>query len=216
VSHVAYSKHVEVARSHLGEAAPVNTCVQDGMEAWPHELGLATLGSDSVTECEKRARAGHNGWAYHEGTAGIRPGYYADWKPSALGSSSDRHVCVVEVVDGDRWRGIGAGTPSGKVAHQPASGGTNTLGVLQGYFVPPSSTPAAAPHTVTAKPAADTAGGREHVVVKGDTVARIAAKYQVTQPALLRANPPLPSHRSANYHIARANLIVVGQRIRIP
>lgn len=217
MTHVPYVRHAEVAASHLGDRAPVNTCVKLGMRAWPNELGLEDLDTDSVSEAERRARAGYKGWSYHEGTGGIRVGFYADWKPSVLGGDgTNRHVCVVDQHDGDRWRGIGAGTPSGLVAHQPQSGGTNSLSVLQGYFIPPTETAAPTrPAAPTVKPAAASSSGTI-TVVKGDTVDGLARRHRTTRAAILRANPAGSARRAADFRIVNANRIYVGQRLHIP
>lgn len=215
MTHVAYSKHAEVARHHLGEPAPVNSCVRLGMRAWPNELGLDDLDTDSVSEAEKRARAGYKGWAYHEGTSGIRVGYYGDWTAAALGSASDRHVSVVDQVDGERWRGIGAGTPSGRVAHQPASGGTNALSVLRGYFIPPDETPGKVA-TAPVVNHASSSKGDTYTVRKGDTVDLIARKHDTTRAAIVKANPAGSSRTAGDFRIVNANRIYVGQRIRVP
>lgn len=221
---VPYVRHVEVAQSHLDEPAPVNTCVRLGMRAWAHELDLPVIPSDSVSAWEAAARRGEQGWRYVEGTDGIRAGYYGDWARAALQPTREdpdpRHVSVVEQLQGDRWRGIGAGTPSGKVALQPRSGGFNSLDVLRGYFIPPHERPSKT-GPVKTQPAASTTPAatpavRVHKVVKGDTVWDLARHYKVTQQAILKANPPLPSRRSADFHIASPRLILVGQRIRIP
>jgi LysM repeat protein len=197
------------AQKHLGEDGPLDTCVSNGPERWARELGLLPLGTASVTEARRLAKAGHNGWRYHEGTAGLARGHVGDWDPKALGDPDARHVCVVDDVEGERWRGIGSGTPSGKVARQPASGGFNPKTVLVGYFVPPTETAAAAPAKAPAK-------GGDYVVQRGDYLLRIAAQHDTTVKAILALNPPLPARRSADYHIAAPNLILVGQRLRLP
>lgn len=220
MTRVAPIRHVEVARDHLGDAAPVNTCVRLGMGAWPAELGLPTLDTDSVSEAERRARNGYHGWKYVEGTVGIKPGYYGDWKPSVLGATpsnpNPRHVSVIETIAGSRWRGIGAGTPSQKVAYQPASGGTNPLNVLRGYFVPPTETNAASPVKPAATHPAPAKGGQTYVVSRGDTVWAIAKRFKVTQRAILNANPPAKNRRPDDFHISSPSLIVVGQKLHIP
>jgi LysM repeat protein len=217
VTTVPASALADQARKHLGEDGPLDTCVSNGSERWARELGLATLGTASVTEARRLAKAGHNGWRYHEGTAGLARGHVADWDPKALGDADARHVCVVDEVDGDRWRGIGSGTPSGKVARQPASGGFNPKSVLVGYLIAPTETAAAAPAKAPAAPAkAPAKAGGEYVVKSGDYLLRIAAQHDTTVKAILAANPPLPTRRPADYHIAAPNLILVGQRIRLP
>jgi hypothetical protein len=112
MTHVPAHALADQARKHLGESGPLDTCLSNGPERWAKELGLPTLGTGSVTEARRLARAGHHGWGYVEGTHGLARGHVADWDPAFLGSADARHVCVVDEVDGDRWRGIGSGTPS--------------------------------------------------------------------------------------------------------
>lgn len=217
MTHIPYSRHVGQARSHLHDKAPVNTCVEDGMDLWPKELGLPTLDTYSVTTAEQRARDGYHGWKYVDGTEGIQPGFYGDWKPQYLGSPTDRHVCVVESISGSKWRGIGAGGPTGTVWYQPKSEGMNPLSVLQGYFVPPTETKTATPAVV--KPAAEvtTDHTKTYTVVKNDTVYGIAKKFKIGQQALLKANPrKAGAKRNADYHITSPSLIYIGQKLHIP
>lgn len=214
----------EQARHHLGEAGPVNTCLSNGPERWAAELRLPTLGTGSVTEARRLARAGYHGWRYHDGTEGLAPGHVADWNPAHLSSPDDRHVTVVTDVDGDRWRGIGSGTPSGRVAVQPASGGFNPKSVLVGYFIAPTETtpepapaPAKAPKPKTgAVKVQRPADPGVYTVKAGDYLLRIAAQHGTTVKAILQANPALPSRRTQDFHIAKADYIRVGQRIRLP
>lgn len=216
MTHVPTAAVADVARTHIGDSGPINTCVSNGPERWARELGLPQLGTASVTEYIKRAKAGQHGYRYHDGTVGLSRGHIAVWTHEALGSDQAEHVCVVDDVEGAMWRGIGSGTPSGKVARQPASGGLNPKTVLRGYVVLPTDTAAAAAPAV-AKPVKTDPGGLEVYRVKaGDMLGRIAAKHGTTVKAILSANPALPSRRSADFHIARANLIVVGQRIYLP
>lgn len=224
MTHVAYNRHVAVAKDHLGDSAPTNSCVRLGMRAWPADLGLKTLDTDSVSEAEHRARTGYNGWRYVDGTHGLQPGFYADWKSSVLGpTASDpnpRHVTLVTDVSGASWKGIGAGTPSQKVAYQPASGGYNPISYIAGYFVPPTETttkpapPKPPVKPATAKPAP--AKGQTYAVTKGDTVYAIARRFKVSQQALLKANPPAANRRPADFHISSPSLIVIGQKLHIP
>lgn len=225
MTHVPAAALADQARKHLGESGPLDTCLSNGPERWAAELGLLPLGTGSVTEARRLAKAGTHGWRYVEGTAGLARGHVADWDPKYLGSPDDRHVCVVDEVDGSSWRGIGSGTPSGTVARQPASGGMNPTAVLVGYFVAPTETPAPAKpnpkpktgavkvQTATVKTAAkqDT-----YTVQPGDYLARIARQHGTSVRALLAANPALPSRRSADFHIVRADYIQAGQRIRLP
>jgi LysM repeat protein len=215
VTHVPASAIADQAVRHLGEPGPLDTCVSNGLNRWPGELGLPVLGTSSVTEAVRLAKAGHNGYRYVSGTAGMARGHFGIWSHEALGSVNDEHTCVVDQVDGNLWRGIGSGTPSGKVARQPASGGLNPKSVLVGYIVAPTETVAATKPAAAAKPAVVAAGGT-YTVRAHNTLVRIAAAHHTTVPAILKANPPAAGGKSSDFHIARANLILVGQRIRIP
>lgn len=227
MTHIPAASLADQAEHHLGESGPLNTCWSNGPERWAHELGLPGLGTASVSEARRLAKAGHNGWRYHEGTAGLARGHFGDWDPDVLGRTAadpnPAHVCVVDEVRGDAWRGIGSGTPSGKVARQPGSGGFNPRSVLVGYFVAPTeppappAAPAPKPATSSSSSSSTSSGkGSTYTVKGGDYLLRIAAQHKTTVKAILRANPALPSRRSADFHIARADLIVVGQKIRIP
>lgn len=229
MSHVPAAALADQARKHLGESGPIDTCLSNGPERWAAELGLPALGTGSVTEARRLARAGHAGWRYVDGTDGLAVGHVADWDPAVLGRPDARHVCVVIDVDGDRWRGIGSGTPSGTVAVQPASGGFNPKSVLVGYFVAPTDT-AAGPKPSTVKPKTGSvkvqtgtvkvhktpAPAPVYTVQPGDYLRKIAREHGTTVQAILTANPALPSRRSADFHIVRADYVQVGQRIRLP
>lgn len=219
MSHIPTAALADQARKHLDEPGPLNTCVSNGPERWADELGLPTLGTSSVTAYVRLAKAGTHGYSYHEGTAGLSRGHVAVWSHEALGSDQDEHVCVVDDVEGQLWRGIGSGTPSGKVARQPASGGRNPKSVLVGYVVLPTETAAAAaPKPAATKPASSSSSSssKTYVVKPGDYLARVARQHHTTVSAILRANPALPNRSSADFHIARANLILAGQRIHLP
>jgi LysM repeat protein len=222
VTHVPATLIADQARKHLGEPGPIDSCVSNGLNRWPAELGLPAIGTASVTKAVALAKAGHNGYRYVEGTQGLARGHFGIWSHEALGSVGDEHTCVVDEVEGALWRGIGSGTPSGKVARQPASGGMNPRTVLVGYIVAPTETHAAAPAptpkpATPAKPAAaPAAAAGEYVVKRGDTLVRIAAKHRTTWRAIVKANPASADGKSRDFHIVRPNLIVVGQRIRLP
>jgi hypothetical protein len=222
VTHVPASLIADRARKHLGEPGPTDSCVSNGLNRWPAEVGLAPIGTASVTEAVRRARAGFNGYRYVEGTAGIARGHFGIWSHEALGSPDDEHTCVVDEVEGPAWRGIGSGTPSGKVARQPASGGMNPLSVLVGYIVAPTEThvgaaPAPTPRPSAAPtPAPAARSGTVYTIRKGDTLIRIAARYRTSWRALAAANPRATDGRSHDFHIVRPNLIIIGQKIRIP
>lgn len=214
MTHVPASHVADQAEKHLGQSGPVNTCVSNGPERWAKELGLPQLGTASVTEYVRRAQAGQHGYRYHEGTAGLSRGHIGVWTHDALGSVNDEHVCVVDEVQGALWRGIGSGTPSHTVARQPAGGGLNPKTVLRGYVVLPTETEQDAPAAKPDKPAA--ANGEQYVVQRGDYLLRIARQHHTSVKAILAANPARRDRVSADFHIARADLIVVGQRIRLP
>ena len=219
MTHVPASRIADQAVKHLGEPGPANTCVSNGLNRWPAELGLPSIGTASVTEAVRRAKAGFEGYRYVDGTAGLARGHFGIWSHEALGSVNDEHTCIVDEVHGGMWRGIGSGTPSGLVARQPASGGMNPKSVLVGYIIAPTETTGSAPAAHTAAPAAKPvpAGhGTQYVVRRGDTLIRIANRHGTTWRKIVAANPPAADGRSHDFHIVRPNLIVIGQKIRIP
>jgi LysM repeat protein len=220
VTYVPAVKIAEQALEHLGQAGPLNTCVSNGMRRWTRELGLPDIGTDSVSEAVRLAQNGHAGWRYHDGTDGIAVGNFGVWTHTALGSTEKEHVTVVTDIRGALWRGVGSGTPSGKVARQPQSGGFNPRTVLRGYLIAPTETVAQQAPKPTVKPAAKptnaaAASGDVYVVRRGDTLIKIAGKHGTTWQRILAANPP-KGGKSQDFHILRANLITVGQKIRIP
>lgn len=211
------------ARTHLGERGPINTCVSNGPEEWARELGLPTLGTASVTEYVRLASAGVKGYRYHDGTDGLARGHIGVWTHAALGSTTSEHVSVVDEVRGSLWRGIGSGTPSGKVAQQPASGGFNPRAVLRGYVILPTETgghahvkPPVKPVATRPEPAKPATGPDTYTVKRGDTLIKIAARKKTTWQKIMAANPPTKNGKSTDFHIARPNLILVGQKLRIP
>lgn len=183
---------VAAARADLGEPAPENTCWSKGGNKWPQDAGLPGIGTDSTEEARKRAKAGHNGWRYHEGMAGVREGDLLDWAGEKVW-----HVSIAEDVD-DRGhiRSIGAGGPTGRVNFQPQSGGHNPPGTFRGYFRPPEDDG----KDVAAKPAhkppvkADTGtvkvvkGTKRYTVAKDDTLWAIAKKHRTSVNAIMRRN----------------------------
>lgn len=203
----------DIAESHLGEYGPTNTCMSNGLEKWAEEAGVPGLGTASVSDGIARARDGRNGWKYHDGTDGLARGHFAVWSHDALGSPNLEHVTCVTLVRGNTWHGVGSGTPSGKVALQPASGGLNPKSVLRGYLIPPANTAAPVqPAAVKPKPVKS---GDVYVVRKGDTLIKIAKRHHVTWQQIAAANPR-QGNRSTDFHILRPNLILIGQKIRIP
>lgn len=207
---------VEQARTHLGEAGPNDSCVSNGMRRWTRELGLADIGTDSVGEARRLAKAGHNGWRYVAGMHGVVPGNFLDWDPDVLDSPTDAHVSVLESIAHGDFRSIGSGGPSGKVALQPQSGGYNPPDYFRGYFVAPSAQPAAAaPAKPAAAPKPASSGRVDYTVKPKDNLTRIAAAHATSVAAILRLNPANARRTTADYSIPHANLILVGQRIRI-
>lgn len=216
MTHIPASAIADQALKHLGEPGPLDTCVSNGLNRWPAELGLPVLGTASVTEAVRLAKAGHNGYSYVSGTAHLARGHFGIWSHEALGSPNDEHTCVVVDVDGDEWRGVGSGTPSGKVARQPANGGMNPKSVLVGYIVAPTETHASVVPPRPAPAAASAGAAGPYVVRRNDTLIKIAAKHGTTWQAIVKANPPAADGQSHDFHIVRPNLIRVGQKIRLP
>jgi Tfp pilus assembly protein FimV len=116
------------------------------------------------------------------------------------------------------------------VRHRRAAAGVRrneSNAVLVGYFVAPTETAAAPAPKPNPKPktgavkvqtgAVKTAMKPDTYTVKsGDYLRRIASQHGTTVRAILAANPALPSRRSADFHIVRADYIQAGQRIRLP
>lgn len=217
MTHIPAARIADQARDHLGENGPLNTCVSNGMRKWTRELGLPDIGTDSVSEAIRLAQNGHAGWRYHDGTDGLARGNFGVWTHAALGSDQKEHVTVIDDIRGALWRGIGSGTPSGTVARQPASGGYNPRTVLRGYLIAPTETVEAAKPAPKPVKHTHAAGfpGDTYTVRRGDTLIKIASKHGTTWQKILAANPP-KGGRSQDFHILRANLITVGQKIRIP
>lgn len=191
------------------------------MMRWTHELGLPTLDTASVSEAERQARAGARGWQYHAGTDGLQVGHFVDWDPDVLGSPDDRHVSVVAELDRfGRVKSIGAGGPTGQVAFQPRNGGFNPRDYFRGYFVAPATTVQPAPSNSPAAPAAPKtdqgSGSGTYTVRPGDMLGRIARAHHTTVQAVMRANPPAANGRPADFHVTRADLIIVGQKLHLP
>lgn len=193
MTHIAPSRIAGIARSHLGEQAPTDTCCSLGMNKWPQELGLPGIGTNSVTEAERRARAGHNGWSYLDDVSQARIGDFADWEPEVLGSSDRRHVTVIEEFDErGRIRGIGAGGPTGKVYWQPQNQGFNPPSYFRGVFRPPTETTKTAttskPRTSPVKTSTGSTPKATYVVKRGDDLTRIASRYDTTVGKLVKLN----------------------------
>lgn len=183
---IAAVRIAAAARADLGEPSPENTCCSLGMNKWPQDVGLPGIGTNSVTEARQRARAGHNGWSYHDGMDGVRIGDFPDWAGDDI-----HHVTVVEDIDdGGRIRSIGAGGPTGKVWWQPRTQGYNDRTVFKGYFRAPAEKPATRP-VKTTKPRTQpvpVVKGRTYTVQDGDTLWSIARRRKTSVNAILRRN----------------------------
>lgn len=205
------SKLATIAHSHLGESGPTDSCLH-AINRWVVEAGGVSIGTDSVTAAQAAAEQHHAGWAYHAGLDGVQVGDVLDWDPKALGRPTDRHVSVLYERQGTMFKSIGSGGPSGKVAYQPQGGGFNPASTFRGYFRPALSKPAA---PAPAKTAPAASSSTDYVVRAGDDLIRIAAAHGTTVARLLALNPPAANHRTQNYSILHANLILVGQRLRL-
>lgn len=184
MSTIRRSAIAEQAHKHLGDQSPVNTCLALGMNKWPQELDLPGIGTNSVSEAERRARAGHNGWTYHQGMDGVQVGDFLDWKPSALGDRDSRHVSVVTDIDDDgNLQSIGAGGPTGKVYWQPQGGGHNPRSYFDGYFRAPTTRTDTGPTKTTGSTPAST-----YTVKRGDYLLRIASKHHTTVGRIVELN----------------------------
>lgn len=201
----------EQAIKHLGEPGPDNSCVSNGLERWTHELGLPGLGTASVSEARRLARAGHNGWTYRTGTNGLAVGCFVDWDPEILGDSADAHVSCVTELARQGVKSIGSGGPTGKVAYQPKSGGFNPTDYFIGYFVPPLKQA-----TASSSSRPTPASSSTYTVQRGDNLIRIAARHHTSTQAILRANPPAADRVTRDYHITHAGFILAGQKLHIP
>lgn len=215
------SSLVTVAREHLGEPGPNNSCLE-AVNRWVDEAGGKPLPTASVSAAVQLVQgAGRNGWTYHEGLNGVQVGDVLRWQRAALGPTREdpnpEHVSVYTARDGHgNMQSIGSGGPSGRVALQPQSGGFNPPSTFRGYFRVQLEQPA--PAKPPAKPAASSSSSSKAdiVVAKGDTLTGIAARERTSVQALLRANPKATDGRTRNYHITRPNLILVGQRLHRP
>lgn len=205
-------KIADIAERHIGEAGPTNTCMSNGLERWTAEAGLKTLDTNSVSEGIARAKDGYHGWSYHPGTDGLTRGHFGVWTHEALGGGQFEHVTCVTDTSGALWRGVGSGTPSQRVAMQPASGGYNPRTVLRGYLIPPVADVAV---KVEAPKPAKGKSGDVYVVKRGDTLIKIARRHDTTWQQIRAANPR-KGDTSTDFHILRPNLIIVGQKLHIP
>jgi peptidoglycan DL-endopeptidase LytF len=129
----------------------------------------------------------------------IYPGQVLLLPGTILGS--DGGYLIYIVVRGDTLKGLAArfgSTVDSILASNPSI--TNANVIYEGQRLTIYSAPTTPP--VTPPPSS----GQTYYIVKGDTLRKIAAKFNTTVDALLRANPK----------ITNQNIIYVGQAISIP
>ena len=115
--------------------------------------------------------------------------------PAAPSGAGTSHV----VVRGDTLGGIARKYGTTSAAIKQANGMTSDTVVLgKKLVIPGSSGP------VHAAPAASNGGGKVHVVVKGDSLSKIAAKHGTTSDAIKKANG------------MKSDTVVLGSKLRIP
>lgn len=133
------------------------------------------------------------GQAAYEDSAPAAPDYSAPSAPApSRTSASTSHT----VVRGDTLGGIARRYGVSSTAIKQANGMTSDVVVLgKTLVIPGSSGPVAQ---------APAAGGRTHLVSKGDTLSRIAAKYGTTADAIKKANG------------MKSDTVVLGSKLRIP
>lgn len=209
-----------VAQRHLGEPGANDTCLE-AINRWVDEAGGTPLPTASVSAAVKLAQAGRNGWTYHAGLDGLQLGDVLRWSPDALGRTREdpnpEHVSVYVKADArGNLQSVGSGGPSGKVALQPQGGGFNPPRTFVGYFRVAVETAAPAPKPAAAKPKPAAAAAGTVTVKRGDTLYDLARAHHTTVAAFLAANPRSADGLSHDYHIVRQNLILVGQRLRLP
>jgi LysM repeat protein len=113
--------------------------------------------------------------------------------PAAPSGASTTHV----VVKGDTLGGIARRYGTTSAAIKQANGMTSDTVVLNKKLVIPGSS-----GPVASAPA--TGGGKVHLVAKGDSLSRIAAKYGTTADAIKKANG------------MKSDTVVLGTKLRIP
>jgi LysM repeat protein len=113
--------------------------------------------------------------------------------PAAPSGASTTHV----VVKGDTLGGIARRYGTTSAAIKKANGMTSDTVVLNKKLVIPGSS-----GPVASTPA--TGGGKVHLVAKGDSLSRIAAKYGTTADAIKKANG------------MKSDTVVLGTKLRIP
>ena len=189
------AKVVAAAKRDLGKPGPVDTCVSNGLQRFAAEAGAPKLTwngrpTASITEARLAAKAGHDGWSYHEGLVGVQPGDMVDWaRPAGI-----FHVSTVIEVRKNAGgtvlalRTIGSGGPSGLINWQPAAGdpaGWNVAAYWRGYW----RMPFAAPAKVVTKSAAPAKARRSTIVGAHENLSVVAARTHVPLATLEHLNP---------------------------
>lgn len=192
MTNIARNRIAATAEEHLGEHSPVDTCMSLGMNKWPQELGLPGIGTNSVSEGERRARAGYNGWEYHTDMSKAEVGDFADWESKVLGPTREdanpRHVSVIRDIDpAGNLRTIGSGGPTGQVWWQPQGRGFNPPEYFRGFFRAPLSTGGSSKPRTKTSPTKQ-AGAATYKVKRGDYLLRIAAQHDTTVGRLVKLN----------------------------
>ena len=130
--------------------------------------------------------------AYEDHAATPAPVAPAENSPTPSAASTSHTV-----VKGDTLGGIARRYGTTSAAIKQANGMTSDTVVLgKTLVIPGSSGPV--------KTAPVAAGGKVHVVAKGDTLSRIAAKYGTTADAIKKANG------------MKSDTVVLGSKLRIP
>jgi LysM repeat protein len=134
------------------------------------------------------------GQAAYEETAPAPPAYGGtSAAPAPAPAAATRHT----VVRGDTLGGIARNYGVSAAAIKQANGMTSDVVVLgKSLVIPGASGPATRP--------AAPAGGKTHLVSRGDTLSRIAAKYGTTTAAIKQANG------------MKSDTVVLGTKLRIP
>lgn len=131
--------------------------------------------------------------AYEDNAATPAPAATPAETPSAPAASGTSHT----VAKGDTLGGIARRYGVTSAAIKQANGMTSDTVVLgKKLVIPGASGP------IASTPAA--AGGKTHVVAKGDTLSRIAAKHGTTSDAIKKANG------------MKSDTVVLGAKLRIP
>ena len=118
---------------------------------------------------------------------------------ASAGTSAGTTTGVYVVQPGDSLGAIAARYNTTVANLMALNGITNASRIIVGQRLRVNGSAPAAGGSAT------TAGARVHVVARGDSLSAIAARYGITVSAVMAANG-----------IRSANLIIVGQRLRIP